>query len=155
MLVSRQLPNSSHNLFHIFSIISFELKKDIQQTTFARTFSRLIPDGIGGVKSISCETASSVFLMVSEQRDLWQRVKPGWVYLLSFETSILSSDVENVIWLSSTMRTNLLKLLDLLIFCKYSLNFNCFRLKFSNFVTNQLNISKFLPLQRRKTLHSY
>ena len=53
------------------------------------------------------------------------------------------------------MRTNLLKLLDLLIFCKYSLNFNCFRLKFSNFVTNQLNISRFLLLQRRKTLHSY
>ena len=52
----------------------------------------------------------------------------------------------------STMRTNLLKLLDLLIFCKYSLNFNCFRLKFSNFVTNQLNISKFLPPQIRKTI---
>jgi hypothetical protein len=70
VLFSRQLLNGSQNHFHIFSIIFFELKKDIPQTTFARAFFRLIPDGIGGVKSISCETASSVFLMVSEQRDL-------------------------------------------------------------------------------------
>ena len=53
-----------------------------------------------------------------------------------------------------TMRTNLPKLLDLLIFCIYSLN----SLEFFNmifFVTNQLNISIFLPLQIRKTLISY
>ena len=51
-----------------------------------------------------------------------------------------------------TMRTNLLKVLDLLIFCKYSLNCNCFRLKFGDFVTNQLNISKFSECTMRVNL---
>ena len=53
-----------------------------------------------------------------------------------------------------TMRTNLPKILDLLIFCIYSLNFS---LEFLSdfFVTNQLYISKFLPPQIRKTLISY
>ena len=48
---------------------------------------------------------------------------------------------------SNTMRTNLPKLLDLLIFCKHSLNF-CLEFFIMIFVvTNQLNISKFLPPQ--------
>ena len=57
-----------------------------------------------------------------------------------------------------TMRINLLKLLDLHTDILKTLNSNSFRLKFSNFVTNQLNISKFLLLQQRnlrKTLHFY
>ena len=49
-----------------------------------------------------------------------------------------------------TMRTNLPKLLDLQIFCIYSLNFSLVHHGF--FLTNQLNIKKFLPLQRHKTL---
>ena len=44
-----------------------------------------------------------------------------------------------------TMRTNLPKTFDPLIFSIYLLKF---------FVTNQLNISKLLPPQRPKTLHS-
>jgi hypothetical protein len=54
-----------------------------------------------------------------------------------------------------TMRTNLPKLLDLLIFCRHSLNFSLEFFTMIFFVTNQLNISKFLPLQIRKTLISY
>ena len=50
-----------------------------------------------------------------------------------------------------TMRTNLPKLLDLLI-CIYSLNFSLEFFIMIFFVTNQLNISKFLPLQIYKTL---
>ena len=41
------------------------------------------------------------------------------------------------------MRTNLPKLLDLLIFCIYSLNFSLEFFIMMFFVTNQLNISKF------------
>ena len=55
----------------------------------------------------------------------------------------------------NTMRTNLPKLLDLLIFCIYSLNFSLEFFIMIFFVTNQLNISKFLPLQICKTLISY
>ena len=54
-----------------------------------------------------------------------------------------------------TMRINLLKLLDLHTDILKTLNSNSFRLKFSNFVTNQLNVNKFLPLQKQKTLRSY
>ena len=54
-----------------------------------------------------------------------------------------------------TMRTNLRKRLDLLIFCIYSLNFSLEFFIMIYFVTNQLNISKFLQLQRHKTLISY
>ena len=57
--------------------------------------------------------------------------------------------------LSNTMRTNLPKRLDLLIFCIYSLNFSLEFFIMIFFVTNQLNISKFLPPQVRKTLISY
>ena len=57
--------------------------------------------------------------------------------------------------LSFTMRTNLPKLLNLLIFGIYSLNFSLEFFIMICFVTNQLNISKFLPLQIRKTLISY
>ena len=59
------------------------------------------------------------------------------------------------LYLEITMRTNLPKLLDLLIFCIYSLNFSLEFFIMIFFVTYQLNISKFLPLQRRKTLISY
>ena len=55
----------------------------------------------------------------------------------------------------STMKTNLPKLLDLLIFCIYSLNFSLEFFIMIFFATNQLNISKFLPTQIRKTLISY
>ena len=48
------------------------------------------------------------------------------------------------------MRTNLPKLLDLLIFCMYSLNFRLEFFIMILFVTNQLNIDKFLPPQLRK-----
>ena len=46
--------------------------------------------------------------------------------------------------------------LDQLIFCNYTLNFSL-KLFTHNFffVRNQLNISKFLPPQRHKTLRSY
>ena len=54
-----------------------------------------------------------------------------------------------------TMRTNLPKLLDLLIFCTYLLNFSLEFFIMIFFATNQLNISKFLPTQIRKTLISY
>ena len=54
-----------------------------------------------------------------------------------------------------TMRTNLPKLLDLFIFCTYSLNFSLEFFIMIFFVTNQLNSSKFLPPQIRKTLISY
>ena len=57
--------------------------------------------------------------------------------------------------LRSTVRTNLPKFLDLLIFCIYSLNFSLEFFIMIFFETNQLNISKFLPLQVRKTLISY
>ena len=53
------------------------------------------------------------------------------------------------------MRTNLPKLLQLLIFYIYSLNFSLEFFIMIFFVTNQLNISKFLPNQIRKTLISY
>ena len=54
-----------------------------------------------------------------------------------------------------TMRTNLPKLLDPLIFYIYSLNFSLEFFIMILFVTDQLNISKFLPPQIRKTLISY
>ena len=57
--------------------------------------------------------------------------------------------------LAFTMRKKLPKLLDLLIFCIYSLNFSLEFFIMIDFVTNQLNISKFLPLQIRKTFISY
>ena len=58
------------------------------------------------------------------------------------------------LYLEITVRTNLPKLLDLLIFCIFTkFYFGIFHHDF--FLTNQLNISKFLPLQRRKTLISY
>ena len=57
--------------------------------------------------------------------------------------------------LSYPMRTNLPKLLDLLIFCIYSLNFSLEFFIMTFFVTNQLNISKVLPSQFCKTLISY
>ena len=50
-----------------------------------------------------------------------------------------------------TMRTNLPKLLYLLIFCIYLLNSSLESFIMIFFVTNQLDISKFLPPQRRKT----
>ena len=53
-----------------------------------------------------------------------------------------------------TMGTNLPKLLELLVFCIYSLNVSFFFLH-DFFVTNLLNVSKFLPLQTCKTLISY
>ena len=46
------LVSGSHNLFHIFSIF-FWIKK-IPQNTFARKFSQLISDGIGGVYCKFC-----------------------------------------------------------------------------------------------------
>ena len=52
-------------------------------------------------------------------------------------------------------RTNLPKLLDLLIFCVYSLKFRLEFFIMIFFVTNQLNISKFFSLQRRKILIFY
>ena len=55
----------------------------------------------------------------------------------------------------NTMRTNLPKPLDLLIFCIYSLNFSLEFFIMIFFVTNQLNVSKFLPTQIHKTLISY
>ena len=58
-------------------------------------------------------------------------------------------------WKDNTMRTNVPKLLDLLIFFTYSLNFSLEFFIMIFFVTNQLNISKFLPPQIRKTLISY
>jgi hypothetical protein len=54
-----------------------------------------------------------------------------------------------------TMKTNLPKLLDLLIFCIYSLNFSLEFFIIIFFVTNLLNIIKFLPPQIRKTLIFY
>ena len=54
-----------------------------------------------------------------------------------------------------TMRTNLPKLLDQQIFCIYSQNFSLEFFIMTFFVKNQLNISKFLPPQIRKTLISY
>ena len=55
-----------------------------------------------------------------------------------------------------TMRKNLPKTLDQLTFSIYSLNFSLeFFMMMIKIITNQLNISKFLPPQRRKTLHSY
>ena len=56
---------------------------------------------------------------------------------------------------SYTMRKNLPKTLDLLIFSIYSLNFSLEFLELLKFSHNLPNISKFLPPQRRKTLHSY
>ena len=53
------------------------------------------------------------------------------------------------------MRRNLQKTLDLLIFSVYSLNFSLEFLELLKFSHNLPNISKFLPPQRRKTLHSY
>ena len=47
------------------------------------------------------------------------------------------------------------KTLDLLIFCIYLLNFSLEFFIMIFFVTNQLNISKFLPLQIGRTLVSY
>ena len=44
---------------------------------------------------------------------------------------------------------------NLTIFCIYSLNFSLEFFIIIVFVTNQLNTSKFLPLQLRKTLISY
>ena len=57
--------------------------------------------------------------------------------------------------LNHTMRRNLPKTLYLLIFNIFSLNFSLEFFIMIFFVTNQLNISKFLPFQMRKTLISY
>ena len=62
---------------------------------------------------------------------------------------------QRAVQIEPTMRKNLPKLLDLLIFCIYSLNFSLEFFIMIVFVTNQLNISKFLPPQIRKTLISY
>ena len=67
------------------------------------------------------------------------------------------------LWISwrFTMRTNLPKTLDQLIFGKYTLNLSKFTkylvnvLKFTKYSQNQLNIRKFLPPKRRKTLRPY
>ena len=56
---------------------------------------------------------------------------------------------------SITMRKNLPKILYLLIFSIYSLNFSLEFLELLKFSHNLPNISKFLPPQRRKTLCSY
>ena len=59
------------------------------------------------------------------------------------------------VYLFYTMRKNLPKTLDLLIFSVYSLNFSLEFLELLKFSHNLPNISKFLPLQRCKTLRSY
>ena len=51
------------------------------------------------------------------------------------------------------LKTNLPKLLDLPIFCIHSLNLSLEFLIMIFFVTNQLNISKFLPPQIRKNMN--
>ena len=70
-------------------------------------------------------------------------------------TILLAMNRLQYIYISATKRTNLSNLLDLLIFCIYSLNFSLKFFIMIFLVTNQLNISKFLPLQIRKTLISY
>ena len=60
-----------------------------------------------------------------------------------------------LVWQADTMRTNLPKTLDLLIFRIYSLNFSNYFLELLHFSHNQVNISKFVLPQRHKTLHSY
>ena len=78
------------------------------------------------------------------------------VFSLVEESYVFSRNLDQsaILFLVDTMRTNLPKLLDLLIFCIYSLN-SSFEFFIMIFVTNQLNISKFLPPQIRKTLISY
>ena len=49
------------------------------------------------------------------------------------------------------MGTNLPKISDLLVFCIHSLNFSLEFFIMMFFVTNQLNISEFLPPRIRKT----
>ena len=63
----------------------------------------------------------------------------GWGWLKKYSSS---NSTAWIVWIPRSK--------DCTIVGQY--NFNCFRLKFCNFVINQLNISKFLPLQRRKTL---
>ena len=63
--------------------------------------------------------------------------------------------IETEVCKSYTMRKNLPKTLDLLIFSIYSLNFSLEFLELLKFSHNLPNISKFLPPQRRKTLCFY
>ena len=69
----------------------------------------------------------------------------------TFDKIVKLEDVKK----SHTMRKKVPKLLDLLIFCIDSLNFSLEFFIVLFFVTNQQNISKFLPAQIRKILTSY
>ena len=91
------------------------------------------------VFSAFCCTIEKFILLLSFQRITIQRRSQYWQGVLPL-----------------TMRKNLLKVLDLLIFCIYLLNFSLklFAIITHNFffVTNQLNISKFLLTKYVKPL---
>ena len=82
-----------------------------------------------------------------------------WFLMWKFWNTIYEFlDIQSMLnspFTSITMRTNLPKLLDLLIFYIYSLNFSLEFFIMIFFVTNQLIISKFLSPQICKTLISY
>ena len=77
--------------------------------------------------------------LMTVKRKNYQKIQPG----------------KKLYFRSYNMRTNLPKILDVLIFCIYSLNFSLEFFIMIFFVTNQVNVSKFLPPQIRKTLISY
>ena len=122
----------------------------------------------------SCEFYDSLFLCITfESKLLTFFTSNKWSYpkiekkvymALAKAGCKLAKPVKTSLWVvwaeqhgqpGIKMRTNLPKLLDLLIFSIYSLNFSLEFLIMISFVKNQLNISKFLPPQIRKTLISY
>jgi hypothetical protein len=75
----------------------------------------------------------------------FKKISNSMVVLVSYLSS----------WALIHYEKNLPKILDLLIFSNYSLNFSLEFLELLKFSDNLPNINKFLPPQRRKTLHSY
>ena len=100
-----------------------------------------------------CASLSSSFLSLKEN-DWMYSLGQALTHEKQYVFSVSQSRLSDSEWHQYTMRTNLPKLLDLLIFCMFSLNFSLEFFIMIFFVTNQLNISKLLP-PILKTLISY
>ena len=132
-----------------------------------------IPETIWGYCTQLGATLGEINVIVSNC--LPDRGSTGWGHFPTYHTplirrhvdisvtSVLKFEGAHVIccskivkkYMGATMRTNLPKILDLLLLCILSLNFSLKFFIMIFFVTIQLNISKFLPPQIHKTLISY
>ena len=96
-----------------------------------------------------CASLSSSFLSLKEN-DRMYSLGQALTHEKQYVFSVSQSRLSDSEWYQYTMRTILPKVLDLLISRIYLLNFH-----HDFFVTNQLNISRFLPPILRKTLISH